>query len=103
MPVASKTSFLVSPDSVDRDYGEKREQDERFAVREYWIVDEPKEKLTVLRLRAHGRSGEVRPRKGVLASEVLPGFYLRPEWCWQRPLPDELGLLEQMGNPEKSD
>jgi len=87
---------IVSPDSIERDYGKKREQYERFGVREYWIVDELEEKVTLLRLQASGRYREVRPRKGVLQSEVLAGFYLRPEWCWQDPLPDELGLLEQM-------
>jgi Uma2 family endonuclease len=87
---------IVSPDSVDRDYGKKRDQYERFGVREYWIVDELEEKVTLLRLPANGRYREVRPKKGVLYSEALPGFYLRPEWCWQDPLPDGLQLLKEM-------
>jgi Uma2 family endonuclease len=87
---------IVSPDSIERDYGKKRDQYERFGVREYWIVDELKEEVTLLRLQANGRYREVRPKKGVLYSETLPGFYLRPEWCWQDPLPDELQLLEEM-------
>ncbi len=87
---------IVSPDSIERDYGKKRDQYERFGVREYWIVDELEEKVTLLRLQASGRYREVRPKKGVLHSQALPGFYLRPQWCWQDPLPDELQLLEEM-------
>ena len=89
---------IVSPDSVDRDYGKKRDQYERFGVPEYWIIDEVEERVTLLRLQPNGRYREVRPKKGVLYSEVLPGFYLKPEWCWQDPLPDELELLREMLN-----
>jgi hypothetical protein len=46
----------------------------------------------LLRLNRSGRYREVRPRGGVLPSQVLPGFYLRPEWCWQDELPDELPI-----------
>jgi Uma2 family endonuclease len=87
---------IVSPDSVDRDYHWKRAQYEHFGVEEYWIVDELKEKITLLRLQRDGRYREVRRRKGALHSRVLPGFYLRPQWCWERPLPDELKLLREM-------
>ena len=87
---------IVSPDSVERDYGKKREQYERYGVEEYWIVDELEEKVTLLLLQTSGRYREVSPEKGVLHSQALPGFYLRPEWCWQDPLPSELRLLDEM-------
>ncbi len=87
---------IVSPDSVERDYGKKRDKYERFGIREYWIVDEVEERVTMLRLDAAGGYQEIRPEKGSLRSEVLPGFFLRPQWCWQRPLPDELELLQEM-------
>ncbi|MCL4191561.1 MAG: Uma2 family endonuclease [Thermoguttaceae bacterium] len=87
---------IVSPDSVERDYGKKRDQYERFGIREYWIVDEVEERVTLLRRDSAGRYQEARPEKGSLRSEVLPGFFLRPLWCWQRPLPDEPELLQYM-------
>jgi Uma2 family endonuclease len=93
---------IVSPDSVDRDYRDKRRQYERFGVEEYWIVDEVKEKLTVLHLDKTGRYRELRPKKGVMHSKVLPGFFLPPKWLWQVPLPDELELLAQMLGEESS-
>jgi Uma2 family endonuclease len=92
---------IVSPDSVERDYDKKRNQYERFGVGEYWIVDELESKITLLRLQQHGGYEEVRPEKGLLHSHVMPGFYLDPQWCWQAPLPKELGLLREMLSEER--
>jgi Uma2 family endonuclease len=43
---------IVSPESVDRDYGAKREQYRWARVPEYWIVDEVEQRFTLLRLTA---------------------------------------------------
>jgi Uma2 family endonuclease len=78
---------IVSPDSVERDYVHKREQYRQAGVPEYWIVDELQESVLLLRRSAAGAYREVKPRKGVLQSQALPGFWLRPEWLWQQPRP----------------
>jgi len=78
---------IVSPESVERDYNLKRSQNEKAGVREYWIVDEIEEIVTLLRLNAKAKYREVKPRSGELASEILPGFYIRPEWLFQNPRP----------------
>jgi Uma2 family endonuclease len=87
---------IVSPDSVDRDYEKKRALYQRAGVTEYWIVDELQETVTLLRLTARGKYREVRARKGELHSEVLPGFWLRPEWLWQDPRPRKNEVLAQV-------
>jgi Uma2 family endonuclease len=87
---------VVSPESAARDYGPKREQYEQAGVREYWIVDEPEQKVTLLRLDAKGKYRQARPRKGVLESKVLPGLWLLPEWLWQDPLPEVEDVLSQI-------
>jgi len=87
---------IVSPDSIDRDYVLKRHQYERYGVSEYWIVDELTEKVTLLRLTASGEYREIKPRQGELHSKVLPGFWLRPEWLWQRPRPRKLAVLKEL-------
>jgi Uma2 family endonuclease len=92
---------IVSPDSVERDYGKKRAQYERFGVEEYWLIDELESKVTLLRLQKHGGYEEVRLEEGLLHSQVLPGFYLNPQWCWQNPLPKELELLREMLKEER--
>lgn len=89
---------IVSPDSIERDYGKKRDQYERFGVEEYWIVDELEERITLLHLQPDGRYREVAPENGFLNSRVLPGFALRPEWFWQSPRPGEWELLTAMLN-----
>jgi Uma2 family endonuclease len=87
---------LVSPESVERDYVDKRELYQSVGVREYWIVDEDEEKVTLLRLDPKGKYREVRPRKGELHSTVLTGFWLRPEWLWQYPRPKKNEVLDRL-------
>jgi Uma2 family endonuclease len=84
---------IVSHDSVERDYKKKRLLYEKAGVREYWIVDEIKQTVTLLRLTGKGKYREVRSRKGELHSQVLPGFWLRSEWLWQNPRPKKMDVL----------
>ena len=90
---------VVSPDSIERDYYLKRELYEKYSIPEYWIIDEMDQKVTLLRL-TQGKYREVRTKAGELHSKILSGFWLRPEWLWEEPLPDELDTLEQILAPE---
>jgi Uma2 family endonuclease len=87
---------IVSPESVERDYQKKRNQYEEAGVSECWIIDEELRKVTLLSLDEKGRFREVRPRKGVLRSRVLPGFWLRPEWLWEETRPRKMDALKQL-------
>lgn len=87
---------IVSPDSIERDYVRKREQYRKAGVREYWIVDEMEKRVVLLRHTSSGAYREVKPRKGVLHSKVLPGFWLRLEWLWQDPLPKKKKVLAEI-------
>jgi Uma2 family endonuclease len=87
---------IVSPDCVERDYVQKREQYRQAGVQEYWIVDEMEQRVVLLRLNASGACREVRPLKGSLHSQVLPGFWLRPEWLWQEPRPKTRIVLAEL-------
>ncbi|HLN31010.1 MAG TPA: Uma2 family endonuclease [Gemmataceae bacterium] len=86
---------IVSPESVERDYVKKRRQYQKAGVPEYWIIDETEEKVTLLRLGSDGKYREERVRGGVLRSQVLPGFWIRPEWLRQRPRQKAM-ILEQI-------
>jgi Uma2 family endonuclease len=90
---------IVSPDSIECDYRKKREQYRRARVQEYWIVDELEKRVTVLRLTPTGGYRQVQPRRGVIASQALPGFWLRIAWLWQDPLPDETEVLAEIMMP----
>jgi Uma2 family endonuclease len=87
---------IVSPDSIERDYEIKREAYETAGVEEYWIVDEMEQKVYLLRLTKARKYEEVRAIKGALASRVVPGFYLRPEWLWKRPLLNPMDILRKL-------
>jgi len=76
---------IVSPDSVDRDYVQKRAIYEAAGVAEYWIIDPGHhvpmvgERATFLRL-LNGRFREVSLEDHLFHSEVLPGFWLDVRW-----------------------
>jgi Uma2 family endonuclease len=87
---------IVSPDSVERDYTKKRALYERAGVPEYWIVDELKKRVTLLRLDKKGKYRTVRPKGDVLHSQAMPGFWLRRAWLWQNPLPPKYDVLKEI-------
>ena len=87
---------IVSPESVERDYHDKRALYEKHRVREYWIVDEELRKATVFRLDSKGKYREIKRRNGVLHSVALPGFWLRPDWLWQSPRPKKMTILRKI-------
>jgi Uma2 family endonuclease len=98
---------VVSPDSVARDYRTKYHEYQAAAVREYWIVDPMWQRLDAYRLHAapiaEGNAearNEYQPleeRDGVIASTVVPCFYLRPSWLWSKDRPAVLTVLHEMG------
>ena len=81
---------------MDRDYIVKRDKYREAGVEEYWIIDEAIRKVTMLRLDARGRYRKVRPRDGAFHSEVLPGFWFRPEWFWLDPLPKKADIVKEI-------
>jgi len=88
---------IVSPDSVERDWREKYLEYQAAGVGEYWVVDLEYQRLAVYRLDEQGRYQAVPAGEGVYRSQVLPGFWLRAEWLWQEPLPNELDVAREMG------
>lgn len=73
---------IVSPDSVQRDYIQKRAIYEEAGVKEYWILDPDETRATFLTLKK-GRFEEMPLKNGIVESRVLPGFYLQASWVWE--------------------
>jgi Uma2 family endonuclease len=85
---------IVSPESIERDYQKKRRQYEKYGVREYWIIDQMEETVTLLRLNKRGKYQEVKAKDGIYYSEVIDGFWLDAKWLWQSPRPKKSEILE---------
>lgn len=89
---------IVSRDSRRRDRVDKLGEYEAGGVREYWVIDQPRQEALFYRLGEDGTYQKV-PLQGrrVFRSEAIPGFWLRLEWLWQDPLPRVRALLIELG------
>jgi Uma2 family endonuclease len=88
---------IVSPDSESRDRREKFQEYEAAGVREYWVIDPRDQRMGFYGLSSKGTFQVIPEREGRVESAVLPGFFLKPTWLWQDPLPIEVDVLREMG------
>jgi Uma2 family endonuclease len=90
---------VISPDSVTRDTRDKFQEYAAAGVEEYWIFD-PRPRQQTVRLMHRDATGRYQgvPADGAGShhSIVVPGFWLRPAWLWQQPLPDAHRVLQEM-------
>lgn len=76
---------VVSEESRARDRGEKFVEYERGGVREYWVIDPARKQAEFYVLREGAYQPVLLGSSGVYRSTVLPDFWMRVEWLWQRP------------------
>jgi Uma2 family endonuclease len=89
---------ITSPESRLRDRGEKFAEYEAGGVREYWIIDRDARRADFFRLDSEGRYQRFGPDpNGIYHAEAVPGFWIRPDWLWQDPLPSSLDVLHELG------
>lgn len=86
---------VVSPESIERDYGVKFREYEQGGVREYWLIDPERHIADVYEL---GENALYRRRSldrdGRITSGVLPKFAVSPELLWSDPKPDPITTLK---------
>jgi Uma2 family endonuclease len=87
---------IVSPDSIERDRGEKFVEYEAAGIPEYWLVDPLRAEALFYRLGQDGRyhRGPI-DADGWYRSTVLAGFRLQVAWLWQEPLPSVEDVVAQ--------
>ncbi len=88
---------IVSADSEARDWREKYWEYEAAGVREYWVIDPMSQHLEAYALDSQARYQLIAPAEGAVRSTALGGFYIRPAWLWQEPLPNPLDVLRELG------
>jgi len=89
---------IVSPESSRRDRVEKLAEYEEAGVPEYWLFDPRPRRRTAdfFHLRDGRYGGAPLDADGRHHSTVLPGFWLRPAWLWDDPLPNVLACLAEI-------
>jgi len=88
---------IVSPDSLARDWREKYLEYEVAGVREYWVIDPMAQRVEGYALGTDGRYTLLEEKDSVIHSIVVTGFFLKPAWLWQEPLPNPLDILRELG------
>jgi Uma2 family endonuclease len=88
---------IVSPDSQRRDWREKYSEYEKAGVREYWIIDPITKVFEPYRLGKSKKFEQITIVNGKLSSTVVQGFFLKAHWLVQRPLPNLLATLRELG------
>ncbi len=87
---------IVSPDSVERDWRDKYFEYEKAKIREYWVIDPLSKRFQMYCLNAKGKFVAQPAEKGALKSNVLRGFWLKPEWLWQEPSPNVVAVAKEL-------
>jgi Uma2 family endonuclease len=89
---------IVSAESGPRDRGEKFYEYEAGGVQEYWLIDPERQQAEFYQRGADGRYRlNLGGAEGVYRATAVPGFWLKVEWLWQRPLPRVLDALRELG------
>jgi len=88
---------IVSRDSQQRDYEEKRRAYRNAGVPEYWLMDPLQQRMEFYRLVPGGRY-ELVPleHNRIFRSAVLEGFWIDVEWLLTDPLPNEWEKLQEI-------
>ncbi len=87
---------IVSDSSVERDWRQKVIDYEQAGISEYWIIDPRTQQVEVLLLNEVGRYEPAQLVDGAYHSKAVPGFWFRPEWFWQEPMPSVIELLRKL-------
>jgi Uma2 family endonuclease len=87
---------VVSPESVERDYGTKFELYEKAGVREYWLLDYERETSHFYRLNAAGKYHRQPTEGGIYETPLLPGLRVDIPILWTVPLPEIDAIFESV-------
>lgn len=87
---------IVSRDSRQRDYGEKRELYQSAGVSEYWIIDPIQRRIEFLRLADGIYEPVPLEDNRIFRTAVIPGFWLDVEWLLAKEPPHRYRCLKKI-------
>jgi len=88
---------IISPESQQRDRGDKFYEYETGGVPEYWLLDPIRQLAEIYALNQEGVYNPVfTGKEGIYYSRTIKGFWLQIEWLWQEPLPTVLDTLRRL-------
>jgi Uma2 family endonuclease len=79
---------IVSPESIERDYGTKLKLYESAGVKEYWLLDYLRRAPHFYRLNEKGLYILQSIESGIYQTPLLPGLRIDVATLWSDPLPD---------------
>jgi Uma2 family endonuclease len=86
---------IVSPESAERDRGDKLTEYEAAGVQEYWLFDPLRQEASIYSLAKDGRYRRLPlDAAGSIVSYLLPGFVLDPALLWREEMPTGPELIE---------
>jgi Uma2 family endonuclease len=88
---------FVSQESTVRDWREKYWEYEAAGVKEYWVIDQRLKRMDLYILGEDQKYVAAQEQDGKLFSKVVPGFWIKPEWLWQKPLPSTYEIAREIG------
>jgi Uma2 family endonuclease len=86
---------LLSISNYEVHWREKSPLYEKVGVKEIWFVDPNQQQIIIDRLRGRYYV-TVRKSSGRVESTVLEGFWIKAEWLWTDPLPDQMQCLRDI-------
>jgi len=91
---------IVSRESRQRDYGEKKQLYADAGVSEYWIIDPLQRRVEFHRLHAGRYEPVPLEQNRIFRSAMLEGFWLDVEWLLAEALPNEYQKLQEILAPQ---
>lgn len=93
---------VVSPESTERDYGEKLHEYEQAGVREYWIIDPIRKDARFYHLNQN-QAYVLQEVDSVYSSPLLVGLDLTIATLWQSKLPGPIAIAKQIQSMLEND
>jgi Uma2 family endonuclease len=88
---------IISPESAERDRGQKFIEYEENSIPEYWLIDPIRNWVECYYLNeAEQYDTLFAGREGSYQSQVVEGFHFQIEWLWQTPLPPLLEVMKDL-------